>query len=174
MDVTMKLSMAQADEEDRLRIAVALLRITLGTIILATWIDNLNKGLYSADGLTDFLNWLADPNGNGGTLGFYHAFVEVAVIPIASVLGPFQMVVELVMGLALLAGGLTRLFGLVAALFFFNLFLAYFGGDEWIWTYVLLFMSALTVALGAAGRKWGVDYWLRQKRSPANRLSLWY
>jgi uncharacterized membrane protein YphA (DoxX/SURF4 family) len=174
MDVTMKSSMVQTNETERLRIAVALLRITLGTIILATWIDNLSKGLYSASGLADFLNWLADPNGNGGTLGFYHAFVEAAVIPIAGVLGPLQMVAEFIMGLALLVGGLTRLFGLVAALFFFNLFLAYFGGDEWIWTYVLLFMSALTVALGAAGRKWGLDALLRQKWGSDNRLSFWY
>jgi len=172
-NLSVRQNMIQTSEKEQLRTAVALLRITLGIILLATWADNLNKGLYTADGLTDFLNWLADPNGNAGSFGLYHAFIDAAVIPIAGLFGPLQLIAELTMGLALLLGGLTRLFGLVAALFFFNLFLAYFGGHEWIWTYVLLFMSALTVTLGAAGRKWGIDYWLQQRWGPPERLPVY-
>lgn len=164
--------MIQSNEQERLSIGVALLRITLGVIFLATWVDSLNKGLYTSEGLTGFLNWLADPNGNAGGLGFYHAFIEAVVIPGSGIFGPLQMIVEFIMGVALLVGGLTRLFGLVAAFFFFNLFLAYFGGHEWIWTYVLLFISALAVVLGAAGRKWGLDNWLHQKLGQSTRLPI--
>ena len=158
-------------ETARLRTALALLRLTLGLIILTTWYDNLTKGLYSPDGLTGFLNWLSDPNGNGGTLDFYHAFLDAAIVPVAGVFAPFQMVAELAMGLGLLLGGLTRLFAIAAMFFFLNLILAYFGGQEWIWAYVLLFMVAMAVALGAAGRKWGIDRWLRQRQS-LTRFSL--
>jgi uncharacterized membrane protein YphA (DoxX/SURF4 family) len=138
--------------------AVAILRITLGVIILATWYDNLDKGLYTAAGLTNFLNWLFE--GNGSTLSFYKSFLDAVIIPNAALFGKIQIVGEGLMGLALLLGGLTRLFGIAAIIFFLNLFLSYFGGHEWIWVYVILFSSSLTVAMGAAGRKWGLDEWL--------------
>ncbi len=157
--------MNQTNETQQLRTAVALLRITLGIIILATWYANLQKGLYTADGLTGFFNWLFDAqNGNGSSLGWYKAFLDTAVIPIAGLFAPFQMIAELIMGLALLLGAFSRLFGFIAMLFFANIFLSYFGGQEWIWIYILLFMSALTVALSAAGRKWGIDEWLLKTR----------
>ena len=69
----------------------------------------------------------------------------------------FQLVGELLLGLALLVGLFTPLAAVGAALFFFNLFLAYFGGNEWIWTYVLLTVSALVTALAQSGRAWGLD-----------------
>jgi uncharacterized membrane protein YphA (DoxX/SURF4 family) len=151
-------------ELSQLRVAVALLRITLGVIILATWYDNLQDGLYTAEGLTGFFDWLFDSqNGNGSTLTFYQAFLDAVIEPIAGPFGTFQMIAEFVMGLALLLGLFTRLFGIVAMFFFTNLFLSYFGGHEWIWVYVLLFSSALTVTLGAAGRQWGLDRWLQQR-----------
>ena len=143
--------------------AVALLRITLGIIILATWYGNIKKGLYTADGLTGFLNWLFDPNGNASSLTFYKAFLDTAVIPVAGLFGTFQLVTELLLGIALIVGVYSRLAGIVAMFFFLNLFLSYFGGNEWIWLYVLLFMSALTVTLATAGRTWGVDQRLLQK-----------
>lgn len=162
--------MRREAEVERRSVALALLRMTLGAIILVTWYDNLTKGLYTADGLTGFFNWLAAPDGNGGSLSLYHNFLRATIAPVAGYFAAFQMVAEIVMGLSLLLGALTRLFAVAAMFFFFNLFLAYFGGQEWIWTYVLLFMVSLTVALGAAGRKWGIDAWLRQ-RANGRRLA---
>jgi hypothetical protein len=79
--------MNQTKETQQLRTAVALLRITLGVIILATWYGNLQKGLYTADGLTGFFNWLFDvQNGNASSLAFYKSFLDTAIVPIA---GPF-------------------------------------------------------------------------------------
>ena len=40
------------DDAAGLRKVVAILRITLGIIILATWVDNLTKGVYSAGGIS--------------------------------------------------------------------------------------------------------------------------
>jgi uncharacterized membrane protein YphA (DoxX/SURF4 family) len=157
--------MKTEQEARQRRIALALLRMTLGVIILATWYDNLGKGLYTADGLTGFFNWLASPDGNGGSLDFFHGFLGATIAPVAGTFAAFQMVAEFIMGLGLLLGALTRLFAVSAMFFFLNLFLAYFGGQEWIWTYVLLFMVSFTVALGAAGRTWGIDAWLRQRAS---------
>ncbi len=156
------------------RRAIALLRITLGMIILATWWDNLNKGIYTAEGLVGLFNWLFDPdNGNASALTFYKALLDATILQIPGAFAIFQMIAELLMGLGLLVGGLTRLAGAGAALFFLNLLLAYFGGHEWIWTYVLLTMSALVVALTYAGREWGVDQILVQKLGEPPIRLLW-
>ena len=119
--------------------------MTLGVIFLVTWVDNLDKGLYEADGLEGFLDFLFAEDGNASSLTAYKSLLDAAVIPIAGIYGAFQLVAELVIGVALVVGGFTRLVSLLAAAFFFNLFLAYFGGNEWIWTYVLLVVSAVAV-----------------------------
>ena len=166
--------MNQADKIDQYQKAAALLRVTLAVIILVTWYDNLTKGLYSAEGLTGFFNWLFDAqNGNGSSLGFYKSILDTMIVPLAGPFAVFQMIAELLMGLALLFGGLTRFFGLAAMFFFLNLLLAYFGGHEWIWVYVLLVMSALTVAISQAGRRWGIDKWLVDTRGEPPLPILW-
>jgi len=153
--------------------AVSLLRITLGIIILATWYENVKSGIYTADGLTGFFNWLFDSNGNGSSLLFYKSFLDSAVVPVAGLFGGFQLVAELLLGIALTIGLFSRLFGVIAMFFFTNLFLSYFGGHEWIWVYILLFMTAFTVTLSAAGRQWGVDQWLMSKYEDSKLSILW-
>ena len=161
-------------EVNRLRIALALLRMTMGIIILVTWYDNLRSGLYTADGLTGFFNWLFDAeNGNGSRLFFVKSYLDMFIVPIAGPFAMFQLIAELVMGLALLLGFFTRLFSLAAMFFFGNIFLTYFGGHEWIWTYVLLIMSALTLLIGAAGRKWGIDRFLKAEWGEPQVPLLW-
>ncbi len=166
--------MNEKKDLNQLRAAVALLRMTLGIILLVTWYDNLRGGLYTAEGLAGFFNWLFDSeNGNGSSLLFYQAFLDSFIVPIAGPFAAFQMVAEFLIGLGLLVGLFTRLFGLMAMFFFANLFFSYFGGHEWIWTYVLLFMSALTITVGAAGRRWGIDSRLLQSRGEAKIPILW-
>ncbi|MGH1492902.1 MAG: DoxX family protein [Acidimicrobiales bacterium] len=149
-------------------VAIPLLRIVLGVIILATWASNLGKDLYTADGLTGLINYLFSEEGNNSSLGFYESLLDSVVVPAAGFFGFLQLVVELAIGVGLLFGVFTRLFSLLALGFFFSLFLGYFGGNEWIWTYVLLMASALTVFLGWGGRKFGVDQFIaaRRGRSP--------
>lgn len=148
----------KVNQNKQLETGVALLRITLGIIILASWYENLNSGLYTADGLTNFFNWLFDAeNGNGSSLIFYKTFLDAAIVPIVSIFVIFQLVAELVLGLGVLLGIFTRFFSLMGMIFFLNIFLSRFGGLEWIWGIVLMFMAFLVVFLGYAGRKWGVD-----------------
>ena len=154
-------------------VPVALLRITLGVIILFTWLDNLDKDLYTADGFEGFINFLFADDGNNSSLGFYESFVDAVIVPIAGPYGVFQAIVELAIAIALIAGVGTRLASLSAAAFFANLFLAYYGGHEWIWTYVLLFMSAVTVFMGYGGRKLGIDERLVRDKGESPRNLIW-
>ena len=115
-------------DSDRGSTCAMLLRVTVGVIVLATWVDNLDKGLYTADGLTSFLDSLFDAeNGNASSLTAYKGLLDTVLIPVAGIYGGFQLVLELLVGLGLLLGAFTRLFSLIAAVFFFNLILVYFG-----------------------------------------------
>ncbi len=154
-------------------VAVAILRITLGVIILATWWDNLDGGLYQGENFKGLLDWLGKSvadGGNGGSLGWFHSLLDSVVAPNAGLVGGVQLVVELAFGLGLLLGLFTRLSSILAIGFFVSLFLAYFGGEEWIWTYVLLAAATLTVFLGYGGRKFGIDQALQGKKSPFGLL----
>ncbi|MEO1063790.1 MAG: DoxX family protein [Actinomycetota bacterium] len=154
-------------------VPVALLRITLGVILLVAFFDNLSKDLYTADGFEGFIDYLFSEEGNDSSLGIYESFVDAAIVPLGGVYGVFQGVVELAIAVALILGIATRAASLIAAIFFANLFLAYFGGEEWIWTYVLLFMSALTVFLGYGGRKLGLDERIVQQRGESWNTLIW-
>ena len=144
-----------------MRRVVALLRITLGIILLVTWVDNLTKGVYSGGGISGLFEYIFDEDGGGAA--FYRAIIGGTILQVPAAFGAFQMVAEFLMGAGLLLGLFTPLAGLGAAFFFFNLLLAYMGGQEWIWTYVLLTVSAVVVALLRSGRAWGVDAWLLQR-----------
>ena len=145
-----------------LRRLTAVLRITLGVIILATWADNLSKGLYSGGGIAGLFDYIFYENGGGPA--FYRALIESTILQAPAAFGAFQLVAEFLLGAGLLLGVFTPVAGLGAAVFFANLFLAYLGGQEWIWTYVLLTVAAVVVALARAGRAWGVDAWLLARR----------
>ncbi len=142
-------------EQNTARQAVAILRITLGVILIVTWFKNLQDGIYTADGIVGLFNYLF--NDNGGGPAFYRAIINGTILQVPGLFAVFQLVGELLLGLGLLVGLFTPLAAVGAALFFFNLFLAYLGGQEWIWTYVLLTVSALVTALTQAGRAWGLD-----------------
>lgn len=167
--------MAHSQEAHRLRTVIALLRITLGVIILVTWWENLRKGLYTGDGLTGLFNWLFDAeNGNGSRLTVYKQLLDATILRVPAQFAAFQMIAELLMGIGLLIGGATTLAGAGATLFFANLFLAYFGGREWIWIYVLLAMVALVVTLSRSGRcNLGLDQYVVKRHGEPPLPLLW-
>ncbi len=157
--------------EIKLRRVVALLRITVGLILLVTWYDNLRKGVYTSEGIVDLFNYIFHDKEGGAP--FYRTIINSTILQVPGLFAVFQMVAELLMGLALLFGVFTPLAAAGATLFFFNLFLAYFGGLEWIWTYVLLTVSALVVALSQAGRSWGLDSALLRRLGEPPTGLLW-
>ena len=156
-------------------LGVAILRVTLGIIILLTWWSNVQDDFYSADGLEGFFNWAfqsADEGGNGSSLGFVESLIDSTVLQAPGFFGLLQTIMELLIGVGLVLGVFTRLFSALAVAFFVGLFLSYFGGHEWIWTYVILAAASLAVFVDYGGRKLGVDQALVASRgeSPGNLL----
>ncbi|MCF6203857.1 MAG: DoxX family protein [Methylococcaceae bacterium] len=165
---------SKEDISQQLGMGLALLRISLGIIILVTWYQNIATGFYTSDGIIEYIKWLFDStNGNGSSLTFYKEILDKAISPIAEVFAIFMLVLEFAVGLGLLLGVFTRFFSLLSMLLFFNYFLAYFGGFQWIWSYVLLIMSSLVVFTGHAGRKWGIDSYLQKWHGDPRYPILW-
>lgn len=148
---------------------LALARIFVGLLFIATWVENLDKGLYGSQKYADFVQGYADTTVVPGLSWF----IESVVVPNSGLFSKGQMVVELVvMGVFLAAGFLTPVSGLVAAGFGLNLLLATRGSGEWWGTYGMLVALCLVVALTQSGRTWGVDTLLVRRR-PHPRLPLY-
>ncbi len=157
-------------------LGVAILRIVLGLTILFTWWGNISDDFYTADGLRGFFDWVflsAEDGGNGSSLSFIESIIDNTVLRAAGFFGLLQTIAEGLIGLGLLIGGFTRLASLLALLFFSGLFLTYFGGEEWIWTYVVLMAASLTVFLNYGGRMLGVDQLLARSRGKSPLGMLW-
>lgn len=175
-DVTITEERVSTDNENG-SVGVAILRITLGVIILATWFSNITSdpNFYSAEGLRGFFDWVFDEeNGNGASLTFIGSLFDA--IDDAGLLGAVgfaQIIGEFLIGAALVAGVFTRFFSALAFAFFTGLFLTYFGGEEWIFTYVILMASAVTTFLSWGGRKLGVDQTIAASRGDSPGKLLW-
>ena len=163
--------MNSSTEAQKMRSIIAILRIVLGIILLVTWYGNLRDGLYTAYGIRGLFDWLFNVNNSGP--GWYRAIINNTVLAAPGLFAGFQVVAELLLGLGLLFGGLTPVAGTAAAVFFANLYLSYLGGEEWIWTYVLLTASAVVVAFTRSGRAFGLDQFLLKARGEPKPGFLW-
>src|SRR4029077_10763694 len=96
---------------------------------------------------------------------WYQHFLRAVVLPHATAFSLLVMIGELVAGICLFTGTMTRLGGAIAAVLFLNYM---FSKGRWFLSPdsedAAVFFSALVVALGAAGRSFGVD---------ASRPRLW-
>jgi uncharacterized membrane protein YphA (DoxX/SURF4 family) len=138
----------------------ALLRIVVGLMFVLTWLPNFLDGLYTADGLLFFFTEEFPQSENA--LTFYASFIEGVILPIRHVFAPFQLVAELLMGLAILFGILTPLASLAGIFFLLNTMLASFGQD-WLWSYILPISILVVTFFTHAGRTLGVDAILLKK-----------
>lgn len=147
----------------------ALLRIVVGLMFVLTWLPNYLDGVYTPDGLLYFFTEEFPQSENA--LGFYANFIEDVIIPMRHIFAPFQLVAELLLGIAILIGAFTPLASIAGIFFLVNTMLATFGHD-WLWSYILP-ISILTVTLFThAGRVLGVDAYLL-KRFGERHFLLW-
>ncbi len=156
--------------DSRTALMMAGLRVMMGGVFLAVWVDNLRKDLYTPEGWAAFVQEYADTT----RVGFYADLLNDYVIPNAGLFAYGQLVVELVvMGLFLLVGLLTPIAGLVGAAFQLNLLLATSGiPTEWPGTYLIMFLVLLAVAFSQSGRTLGVDAVLAARR-PQQKLPVY-
>lgn len=138
---------------------VSLLRIVLGILFIATWFENLDKDLYTPEGLKGFL----ESQLNEGSLGWYESFIRDVIIPARSIFAPFQLVSELALGIFLLIGFLARPVAIGGFFFVLNTYLISIGTGEWAWSYYMILAALALVAATGAGQAIGVDAFLKER-----------
>ena len=140
------------------RLALVIVRVTLGAMFVWVFFENKGKGLYTPDGYAGLINYYATA---GQAPAFWKNIMHF-MADHAGVMGPIQAVTELTFGVTLLLGLLTRPIGLAAFAFLTSLWISEWG-TAWIWELLVPMMVALSLAVGAAGRKWGIDAILARK-----------
>jgi len=152
-------------ESPRAQIALAILRLALGSLFVWVFVENLGKGLYSPSGYSGLINYYIEKGHAPQLLKSVMALMANHA-PLA---GPMQGFTEITFGVLLLLGLLTRPVALGAFLFLSTLWIAELG-TAWIWELLMPMIVALALMIGAAGRKWGIDAALA-RRNP--RSILW-
>jgi uncharacterized membrane protein YphA (DoxX/SURF4 family) len=150
---------------DRAQVALAILRLALGSLFIWVFFENLGKGLYSPSGYSGLINYYIEKGHAPQLLKSVMALMASH----ASVAGPMQGLTEITFGVLLLIGLLTRPVALAAFFFLSTLWIAEMG-TAWIWELLIPMIVALALMIGAAGRKWGIDAVLAT-RYP--RVPLW-
>jgi uncharacterized membrane protein YphA (DoxX/SURF4 family) len=146
-------------------IGLALMRLTIGTMFVWVFFENLGKGLYTATG---YANLIHDYIENGSAPAAWKSVMEFAAAH-ASMAAPLQAVTEISLGVLLVLGLFTRPVALVAFAYLTSLWISEWG-TGWIWELLVPVMVSLALAVGTAGRTWGVDAFLSRKRPS----SLWW
>jgi len=144
---------------------LALVRLIVGSMFVSVFFENLGKGAYTPAGYAGVINYYIKnshaPAAWKLVLGFMSSH--------AAMVAPGQAAMELSVGILLVIGLLTRPVALVAFLFLGSLWVTELG-TSWIWELLVPVVASLGLAVGRAGRAWGVDA-LLARRNPS---SLWW
>lgn len=151
-------NVTRGDQQSPAANGLALVRVTIGATLLWVFFENLGKGLYSPAGYAGLINYYIKASHSPAA---WKAVMALAANH-AAMAAPMQGLTEISLGILLLIGLLTRPVGLVAFLFLGSLWISELG-TAWIWELLVPVLASLGLAIGRAGRKWGVDAWLAQR-----------
>lgn len=141
---------------------LALVRVTIGAMLVSTFFENLGKGLYSPGGYAGLINGYIKSSHSPAA---WKAVMGLAANH-AAMAAPMQAVTELSLGILLVIGLFTRPAAFVAFLYLSSLWVSELGLG-WIWELLVMLLAALAVAIGRGGRAWGIDA-LLARRNPSS------
>jgi uncharacterized membrane protein YphA (DoxX/SURF4 family) len=137
---------------------LAIVRLTIGAMLVWVFFENLGKGLYTPAGYAGLINYYIkashSPAAWKTVMGFMASHAAMAA--------PLQAVTEISLGVLLVIGLLTRPVAFVAFLYLASLWVSEWG-TSWIWELLVSVMASLALAVGQAGRAWGADAWLARR-----------
>jgi uncharacterized membrane protein YphA (DoxX/SURF4 family) len=152
-------------EQPYARFGLAIVRLTIGAMFVGVFFENLGKGLYTPSGYAGLINYYIQ---HDHAPAIWKAIMATAASH-SAMAAPLQGMTEISLGVLLVLGLLTRPAGLVACGLLASLWVSEWG-TSWIWELLVPTLAALGIAVGAAGRTWGVDAF-RARRRPS---SLWW
>jgi uncharacterized membrane protein YphA (DoxX/SURF4 family) len=137
---------------------LALVRLTIGAMFVWVFFENLGKGLYTPGGYAGLINYYIQ---HGHAPAAWKAVMASAASH-AAMAAPMQAIAEASFGVLLVIGLLTRPVAFVAFLYLGGLWMSEWG-TAWIWELLVPVLASLGLAIGRAGRAWGIDAWLAQR-----------
>jgi len=138
---------------------LALVRVTVGAMFVWVFFENLGKGAYTPAGYTGVINYYIKNSHSPAAWKLVLGFMSSH----AAMIAPGQAAMELSLGILLVIGLLTRPAALVAFLFLGSLWVTEWG-TSWIWELLVPVVASLGLAVGRAGRAWGIDALLARRR----------
>src|SRR5713226_3904900 len=141
-------------------IGLALVRVTIGAMFVWVFFENLGKGLYTPAGYAGLINYYIKASHAPAA---WKAVMGLAANH-AAMAAPMQALTEISLGILLIVGLLTRPVAFVAFLYLASLWISEWG-TSWIWELLVPVLASLALAVGRAGRTWGIDA-LLARRSP--------
>jgi uncharacterized membrane protein YphA (DoxX/SURF4 family) len=137
---------------------LALVRLTIGAMFVWVFFENLGKGLYTAGGYSSLIHYYIKASHSPAA---WKAVMGLAANH-AALAAPMQGLTEISLGILLVLGLFTRPAAFVAFLFLGSLWISEWG-TSWIWELLVPVLASLGLALGRAGRAWGIDARLSQR-----------
>ena len=137
---------------------LALVRVTIGAMFVWVFFENLGKTLYTARGYSGLIRHYIEA---GHSPAAWKAVMALAANH-AAMAAPMQAALEISLGILLVIGLFTRPVAFIAFLYLGSLWVSELG-TAWIWELLVSVLASLGVAIGHAGRRWGVDAWLSQR-----------
>lgn len=139
-------------------VAIWLLRLILG---IMWWQQSLWKVPPNYDGLIYWMKQMVDH----ASIPLQGQLVQDLVLPNIALFGPLVYGTEVMIGVSLMFGLLTRVGAGLGALMALNLWLGlYSAPGEWPWTYGFLIIIHLLFVVDPSGRSLGGDVMLRHRR----------
>ncbi len=137
---------------------LALIRVTIGALFVSVFFENLGKGLYAPAGYAGLIHYYIE---KGHSPAVWKAVMASAASH-AAMAAPMQALAEISFGVLLVIGLFTRPVAFFAFLYLGSLWMSEWG-TAWIWELLVPVLACLGLAIGRAGRVWGLDGWLAQR-----------
>ena len=148
----------QAARQTSAACGLAIVRVTVGAMLVSVFFENLGKGLYTPSGysglINSYINTGRSPAAWKAVMGFVASHAALAA--------PMQALTEISLGVLLVIGLLTRPVAFVAFGYLASLWVSEWG-TAWIWELLVPVLASLALSVGRAGRAWGVDAWLARQ-----------
>jgi hypothetical protein len=141
---------------------LALVRIIIGAMLVSVFFENLGKGGYTPAGYAGVINFYIK---NSHSPAAWKWFMGLAASH-AAMAAPMQAALEISLGILLVVGLLVRPAAFVAFLFLGSLWISELG-TSWIWELAVPVVASLGLAVGRAGRAFGIDA-LLARRNPSS------
>ena len=146
--------------QSRAASGLALVRVTIGAMFVWVFFENLGKGAYTPAGYAGVINYYIKASHSPAAwkwlLGMMAGHAAMAA--------PMQAALEISLGMLLVIGLFTRPAAFVAFLFLGSLWISEWG-TSWIWELLVPVLASLGLAVGRAGRAWGIDALLAQRHA---------